>query len=206
MEQTPLFVITISRQLGSGGAYVGQQLAKKLNLFYADREIIRQAAKELSVLEEALESSEEKLGSFWKSVLRSYTFGMADVYVPPKENIPTSRELFEVESQIIRSIAQKSPAVIIGRCGSHILREHPNHISIFLHSDRMFRKNRIQECYPVSKETAEKMIDQSDRERALYHRTFTGVEWTDATRYDIALNTGKTGFDKSVEVILKYIL
>ncbi len=205
MNKTPCVAVTISRQLGAGGVYVGQQLAKKLDFIYADREIIREAAKKLSVLEEALESREEKIGSFWKSFLHPYTAGMADAYVPPKENIPTSRELFEAETQIIKRIARESSAIIIGRCGSHILREHPNHVSIFLHADRMFRKIRIAEFYSISEEAAEKMIVRNDKERALYHRTFTGGHWTDATRYDMTLDTGKIGYDGSVEVILQYL-
>jgi CMP/dCMP kinase len=205
MKQTSPFVITISRQLGSGGAYVGQRLAKKLNLFYADREIIRQAANKLSVLEEALESRDEKLGSFWKSFLQSYTFGTRDVYIPSKINVPTSRELFKTETEIIRHIAKECSAVIIGRSGSYVLREFPNHVSIFLHSDMAFRRSRIQKHYDVSEEVAEKMIAKSDKERALYHRTFTGKEWADARRYDISIDTSKIGLDKSIELILKYV-
>jgi len=204
MNQALPFVVTISRQLGAGGVYVGQQLANKLNLFYADHEIIRQAANQLSVLEEALESREEKLSSFWKSFLQLLTFGTPDVYIPPKVNIPTSRELFEAETEVIKRIAKESSAVIIGRSGSYVLRDHPNHISIFLHGDLNFRRSRIQKLYHVSEEAAEKMIARSDKERALYHRTFTGKEWTDATRYHISLDTSKISFDKSVELILKY--
>jgi len=205
MNKKEHFVVTISRQLGAGGVYVGQQLAKKLNVFYADREIIREAAKKLSVLEDAVESREEKIGSFWKSFLRPYAAGMADAYVPPKVSIPTTRELFEAETQVIKRIAGESSAIIIGRCGSYILRDHPHRISIFLHADKAFRKKRLAEFYKVSEDTAEKMIARSDKERSLYHRTFTGTDWTDVTRYDLALDTGKIGFDQSVDIIMEYI-
>jgi len=205
MKQTSPLVITISRQLGSGGAYVGQQLAKKMNILYADREIIRQAAQKLSVQEEAVARHDEKLSSFWKSFLRSYAFGTPDVYVPPKNNAPTSRELFEAETDAIRRIARECSAVIIGRSGSYVLRDHPNHVSIFLHGDTASRKSRVQKMYQVSEDAAEKMIDQSDKERALYHHTFTGREWTDARRYHLAIDTGRIDLDKSVELILKYM-
>jgi CMP/dCMP kinase len=205
MKQTSPLIITISRQLGSGGAYIGQQLAKKLNILYADREIIRQTADKLSVLEETVESRDEKLSSFWKSFLRSYAFGTPDVYVPPKNNTPTSRELFEAETETIKRIARECSAVIIGRSGSYVLRDHPNRISLFIHGDIASRRRRIQELYHVSEEAAGKMIDQSDKERALYHLTFTGKEWTDARRYHMTIDTGKLGLDKSVELILKYM-
>jgi CMP/dCMP kinase len=204
MKNTSPFVITISRQLGAGGAYIGQQLAKNLNVFYADREIISQAAQQLSVLKEDLESRDEKILSFWQSFIRSYAT-TPDTYVPPQIMPPSDRQLFKIESEIIARIAKEHSAVIIGRCGSYILREHPNHISIFLHADMIFRKGRIQNLYNVSEEVAEKMIVQNDKERALYHHTFTGKEWTDARRYDVSIDTSKIGVDKSVEVILKYL-
>lgn len=204
MKNTSPLAMTISRQLGCGGAYVGQQLAKKLNVFYADREIIHQAAKRFSVLEEDLNSRDEKKLSFWQAFIRSYAVA-PDTYVQPKMMPPSDRELFKAESEIIARIAKERSAVIIGRCGAYILREHPNHVSLFLHGGMTFRKNRIQKLYAVSEDVAGKMIVQSDKERALYHHTLTGQEWTDAGRYDLSLDTGKTGVDQSVELILKYL-
>ncbi len=204
MENTSPMIITISRQLGSGGAYVGQELAKKLNISYADREIIDQAARHFSVLGEDLKSRDEKKLSFWQSFMRSLAVA-PDAYVKPQALPPSDRALFETESEIITRIAGERSAVIIGRCGSHILRRHPHHISLFLHADIPYRQNRLQRLYAVSPETALKMITRSDRERALYHRTITGQEWTDASRYDLAVDTGKTGADRCVEFILKYL-
>lgn len=204
MKNTSPLAITISRQLGCGGAYVGQQLAKNLNIFYADREIIGQAARELSVLKEDLESRDEKTLSFWQSLIRSFA-RTPDVYVPPQTIDPTDQELFKAESEIIKRIARERSAVIIGRCGSYVLREHRNHIGIFLHSDITFRKDRIKNLYNVSEEDAEKMIARSDEERAQYNHKFTGGEWTDARQYDISINTGKTGVDNTVKLILKYL-
>lgn len=196
--------VTISRQLGSGGAYVGQQLAKKMNAFYADREIISRAAKQLSVLEEDLESRDEKTLSFWQSFLQFSAFA-PDVYIPPQMIAPTDHELFKAEAEIIEHIAKERSSVIIGRCGFHILRKYPSHVSIFLHGDIAFRKGRIQKLYNVSAEVAGKMITQSDKERALYCNTFTGKEWTDARQYDISIDTSKIDIDKSVELILNYL-
>jgi len=205
MKESSPFIITISRQLGSGGAYIGQQLAKKLNIFYADREIIIQAAKQFSVLEEDLESSDEKKGSFWQSIIQSYGFGTLDAFVPPQITLPTDSILFKAESEIITHIARERSAVIIGRCGSHILRDLPNHVSIFLHADLPFRRWRIQQVYKLSEKEATQKVIQSDKERSLYYHAFTGKEREDTTQYDISLNTGKIGLDKSVEIIMQYL-
>jgi len=204
MEQTN-FVITISRQLGCGGASIGKQIANNLNIFFADREIISKAAKQLATLEENLESREEKMLSFWHSFKKTtQTHG---VYMAPVSPILefTDDELFAVESDVIRRIASEGPAVLIGRCGFHVLRQYPNHISIFMHADREFRNNRIQQSYNLSHDEAEKMIERSDKERSAYCRTYTGKEWTDARNYDISMDTSKLGIDKTVEFILNYL-
>jgi CMP/dCMP kinase len=204
MKQIMPFSVTISRQLGCGGAFVGQQLANKLNFFYADREIIRKAAKRLSVLENDLESRDEKIPSFWESFYQVTTFS-PEINLIPASVTSTSRELFEAEAEVIRHIANQRSAVIIGRCGFHLLHEHPNHISVFLHADMAFRNNRIQNVYEVSKETADKMIVKSDKKRAAYCKTFTGKEWTDARNYDISVDTGKTGVDNTIDIILNFV-
>lgn len=204
MNQSKPFVITISRQFGSGGAFIGQQLAKKLNIYYADHEIISKAAEQFSVSEGDLNSRDEKLQSFWDNFKHVQAMNL-DIYLPPKAIIPTTHQLFEVESEIIRHIANERSAVIIGRCGFHILREHSNLISIFLLSDIAFRSKRIQELYNVSKQTAMEMVVQNDKERARYIETFTGKKWTDARLFDLSVDTSKIGIDKSVELILNYI-
>jgi CMP/dCMP kinase len=203
MKLNSPFVITINRQLGSGGAFVGQQLAEKLGIFYADREIIDQAAKKLSVLVEDLQSHEERIGSFWQKYMRSYAAGSPEVYLPPQIIIPTDHELFITESDIIKHIARENSAVIIGRCGCHVLRDHPNRLSLYLHSDRAFRIERVKSIYNVTEAEAAKMITRSDKNRAQYFKTFTGKEWTDARQYDLAIDTGKMGLNNVVGLLIK---
>jgi CMP/dCMP kinase len=198
------FVITISRQIGSGGAYVGQQLAKKLNIVYADREIIRKAADQLFVLEADLTLRDEKVSSFWESFLQFNALAQ-DVYTPPRIIPPTDLELYRSEAEVIKQIADKQPAVIIGRCGSHILRDYPNHIRIFLHAAVPFRNERLHKLYNLNHEEADRMIAQSDKERALYCKKFTGKDWSDANEYDISIDTSKIGVDRTVELILDYL-
>lgn len=204
MRQTTPLAITISRQLGSGGAYIGQQIAKKLDIYYADREILGRAAKQLAVLEEELVERDEKLLSFWKSFLHINGYS-SEIHIPPKMNFPFDREIFETEADVIKHIAKERSAVIIGRCGFHILREHPNRISLFFHADIPFRRKRVQELYNISEKAALEMIAQTDKERADYIDTFTGKKWTDAKEYDLTLDTGKIGLDKSVALILNYL-
>jgi CMP/dCMP kinase len=208
MKENSKIVITISRQLGSGGAYIGQQLAKQLNISYWDREIIRLAAKKLSVLDDELESRDERMRSFWESFFHFSGYNGPDMYIPPNIFDPTDKELFKAEAEVIKRIATDHSAVIIGRCGSHILQGYPNHTSIFLHADLEFRKERIENLYNVDNvviTASSKKIAKSDSERSRYHHTLTGKEWTDARQYDLSIDTSKIGVDNSVQLILHYL-
>jgi cytidylate kinase len=204
MKQTTPFVITISRQLGSGGAYIGQLLARKLNIYYADREILSQAAKQLAVVEAELESRDEKLLSFWSSLFHINGFA-SDFHLPPQMNFPFDGEIFAAEADVIKRIAEERSAVIIGRCGFHILRDYTPHVSVFLHASIPFRCKRVQELYQLSEKAALEMIARTDKARADYIDTFTGKKWTDASQFDLTLNTGKIGIDKSADLILNYL-
>jgi cytidylate kinase len=206
MTPSKSFSITISRQLGAGGAFVGQQLASRLNIFFADRDIVRYAANRLSTFEENLESREERLLSFWHSLLK--TLPQKDVLTVPAVASAleyTDQELFDTKAEIIKKIVHEKSAVILGRCGHYILRDEPNHISVFLHADQEFRINRIQKLYNLQNDEATKMVEKSDKERAAYCKTFTHKEWMNATNYDLSIDTSKFSLEQTVELILQYI-
>jgi Cytidylate kinase len=198
-------VITISRQLGSGGAYLGQQLAEQLGMLYLDREIVIQAAKKLSVLEEELEPRDERRTSFWQSVLQLSAYNPTDMYTPPEIYRPSDQELYKAESTVIQKVAQENSAVIIGRCGSYLLREHPRHLSVFLHADPAFRQQRAEELYKLAAPEAKKLIEKTDRERARYFQTITGRDWNDIRLYHLAIDTSVIGLEQAKEVILECV-
>ena len=151
MIQTQPLVLTISRQLGSGAAFIGQQLAERLGILYLDREILHQAALQLEITEETLQSYDERLTPLWQSLLKPFTYGVPEtMYTPPPLNLPTDHDLFEVESKILSQVARTQSAVIIGRGGVHVLRNHPRHCSIFLHAPNTFRLQRIKDIYQLS--------------------------------------------------------
>ncbi|MPL99447.1 Cytidylate kinase [bioreactor metagenome] len=198
----PNLVITISRQFGAGGAFIGQQIAKRLNIHYADREIIRKAAEKLSVREEDLEHRDEKTQPFWETMLMSTGYA-PEFYIPINiKYAPTDAEMYAAETSIIRKIAEKGNAVIIGRGGFHILKDRPACLRVFLFAGMDSRIQRVMNDYKLSKKDAEDTIHEKDKDRARYIQAFTGTDWTDATNYDLTLDTGKLGVDKTVEAIL----
>jgi cytidylate kinase len=202
MKEPLPFVITISRQMGSGGAYLGKRLASRLNVLYLDREIVSQAAKELKTPVESLESRDEKLTPLWRSLLESYAYITPTPYVPPPLHMPTDRELYSTESNIITRIAQQHSAVIVGRGGYYVLRQHPRCLSILLHADITFRQKRVQELYHVSAEEALKLIKSVDKKREHYLRALTGQNCMDARHYHLSIDTSLVGIEAAEEIIL----
>ena len=203
MTEAVPYVITISRQLGSGGAYLGQRIAYRVNALYLDHEIVRQAAQELKIPEEHVVLRDEKVTSRWQSILRSFVDSTSWSYAPPPLDTLNDKDLYKVESDIITRIANQSSAVIVGRGGYYVLRNHPRLLSIFLQADTGFRQQRVQELYHVSAPEALKLISSIDKDRASYLRAFTGQDWQDARQYHLSLDTGVLGLDKAEEIILK---
>lgn len=201
-EQIP-FVITISRQLGSGGTYLGQRVATRLGIHYADREIVRQAAVMLNVSEEAVEPMDERTTPIWQSLLRTFDKGRPELsYVPPANLPPHDDEFHLAESSVITQIAENCSAVIVGRGGYHLLRYNPRHLAVFLYADEDYRLKRIQEIYNVSAERAEQLMDTSDQNRKHYLHNITGGDWTDARQYHLSLDTSMLGFALAETIIV----
>jgi cytidylate kinase len=203
MTKTSPCVITISRQLGSGGAYLGQRLAQCLKFSYLDHEILHQAAEELKIPVEHLAVRDEKVTSNWQSVLQSFAYANSWTYAPPSLDILNDKDLYNVESDIITRITNQCSAVIVGRGGHYVLRNHPRCLNIFLHADIKFRQQRVEQVYNVSGQKALKLMNSVDQERARYLKALTGLDWLDARQYHLSLDTGVLGLEKSEAIILE---
>jgi cytidylate kinase len=200
-------LITISRQMGSGGSYIGRRLSERLGIRYVDRDVLRSASEYLGQDEEQIESREERASGFLSDLLRGFIQGSPEAaYVPPPLRPVYDRELFEAEALVIRRIADAWDSVIVGRGGFHVLKERPGLISVFLHAPEQFRLKRIMQVYDISDPSeAADLIRDSDRKRKRFIKAFAGVEWTDARCYRLCINTAFAGFDAAEEMILKLV-
>ncbi|MCE5215423.1 MFS transporter [bacterium] len=197
-------VLTISRQLGSGGALIGRELARRLGISCFDREILHRAALQLDASEDLLEDQDERIRTVWESVLQSLAAGNPEsLYFPPPLNIPTDGALRQVEAAVIAHIARTQSAIVVGRGGIHTLQTHPRHISVFLHAPTGFRQHRVQELYHVSAREAQERLECSDRDRARYHASLSGRDWGDARQYDLCLDVASLGVAVAVEMLLR---
>jgi cytidylate kinase len=197
--------ITISRQLGCGGSYIGQLIAKRLGIKYVDREVLRLAAKEFGCDEEDVAARQERVASFWERVFSGLSFWTPDgPYTPPPLRNFSDRELFDKQTEILKRIAARHDCVVIGWAGVFVLPRHHGSFSVFCHAPEPFRVRRTMEVYKArTKEEARAMIEESDDMRTRYFAEMTGHDWTEARNYNLAVDTSIMPLEQTAELIIE---
>ena len=205
MNKEEKFVITISRQFGTGGHEIGAELARRLGVKLLDKQILNEVARKFCTVEEAVENIEARNPLWRDDFTQFYRSYMAGAEYNGQEHDQTSRRLFEAQAESIRRIASEESCVIVGRCGFYIFRDHPNALKIFVHADDACRKRRIATKYDSSEADAAAMIVDDDASREIYTMTFTGSDWQDARNYDVTLNVSKFGVNGAVDFLMNCI-
>ena len=197
--------ITISRQLGSGGSYVGQLIARKLNLKYVDREVLQLAAKEFGCDERTVAARAERVSSFWEKILSGLTFGTPEsAYTPPPLPNFSDRELFEKLGELLKRIAEKTDCVVVGLAGAYVLPRHPGMFSIFCHAPVSFRIKRVMKLYKAeTKEDALAMIEESDEMRKRYIEAMTECDWVCAENYHASVDTSLLPLNDTADMLIE---
>ena len=193
------FVITISREFGSGGHEIGKYIAKELGIAFIDKELIDLTAQKTGYTKEYIQENEQKLTNSLLYDLYEQNFTYVNDELPPKD------ALFLVQSKIIRDICSKESCVIVGRCANFILKDHPNCINIFIHANEEYRKDKINKEYGVKPPFTSTDLKQSDEQRANYCMHFTKKDWRDVSNYHITLDSSLYGSEHSAKKIIKLI-
>jgi cytidylate kinase len=195
--------ITITRELGSGGAYIAMQVARRLGYAYMDHQILYEAAKELGCHEGELENRDERLQSFWDKLIAVFALGAPEgIYIPPPRWISDER-LIETEKHLLHELASKGPCVIVGRGAFYLLRGQAILFKVFIHAPASSRLRRVLAQYDLKEErVAVEMIDRRDQERGRYIRFCTGLDRFDARNYNMAIDTGTIDFTSASEMIV----
>lgn len=191
-------IITIGRQYGSGGKEIGEKLAKKLDIAFYDKELLTIAAQKSGFSEEVISEFDEAPTS--SLVYNLYMNSLSG------DMMPLNQKLAFAQFDAIRQVADEGSCIIVGRCADYVLRERKDCISVFIHSDMEFRKNRIINEYKIPAEFAEKTGLKQDKKRANYYNFYTHNKWGDVTNYDLAINSSVLGIDKTVEAIYQFAL
>ncbi len=186
-------VITISREYGSGGRYIGKLVADKLGIHFYDKELIHKVAKETGLAEEYIESNEQK---------RALADNFNNGYYAGMNN---ADELYVQEANVIKKMAQKESCVIIGRCADFILKDKKYVTKVLIYSDMEGKIKRAITYYGMNKEKAEKEIKRIDKLRANHYKHYTDQEWNDHSNYDLCINSDALGVEKSAELICDFV-
>ncbi|MFG6319617.1 MAG: MATE family efflux transporter [Clostridia bacterium] len=186
-------VITISRQYGSGGRYVGRLIADKLGIKLYDKDFIIKLAEETGLSEEYIEKNEQK-----RDTLAALNNGYYN-------GLDNSDELFVKEAELIKEVADKESCVIIGRCADFILKDKENVIKVFIYGTMENRIKRATEIYGFNKDKAQKEIKRIDKLRANHYKFYTNREWDDYSNYDLTINSDYLGVEKSAELICEVV-
>lgn len=198
------YVISIGRQLGSGGKEIAEKLGKKLNITVYDKKLLEMAAKESGLDTTVFEKADEKESdSFFGSVM-ALRNSIADA-ISSYGSCMQSDKLFEIQSEAMRKIANEESCITIGRCAEYVLREHPNLISIFVTADMPNRIRRIMKNNNLNEEKAKEFIAKADKERKAYHDYYATTIWGDSKSYDLCINSSRLGIDETVEYIYEYV-
>lgn len=186
-------IITISREFGSGGRYIGKLLAEKLGISFYDKDIILKTAEETGLSKKFIEQQGEhsplKNMFAYAFVGRDSTGASMDDYV------------FNAQRKIILDLAEKEDCVIVGRCADVILKDVEGCVNVFIHGERQEKIERIKKLYEKSDEEAVKLMKEMDKKRAINYKYNTDKEWGRAKNYTMCLNSSALGYEKCVDMI-----
>lgn len=204
------FVITINRELGSGGRTVGRKLAEKLGVEYYDKALIQALQEKYQLTAEQIEQLKGREQGWWADFKRTLTGPTnEDTFFVTKmgseSEILETEEVFRTETEILKTIAKAESCVIAGRSGFYVFRDHPNHLSILIQASMLSRVARVAQKQNMSREEARMTIEKIDRMRENYVNKYARTSRYDTRNYDLVLNMDEIKEDDAVNIILNYI-
>ena len=190
-------IITISREFGSGGRFIGEEVAKKLGIAYYDKNIINEIAEKSGLSPEYIQENAElspKRGLF------AYAFAGRDITGKSVEDM-----VYEAQRKVILELAEKEPCVIIGRNADYILKDRDDVLNVFIHGGTPEKIQRITRLYNVEEQKAVKMMVDIDKRRMVNYNFYTNQKWGKADNYTLCLNSSQLGYDRCEKIIMECI-
>lgn len=184
-------VITLTREYGSGGRYIGKLVAQKLGIKLYDKEFIIEVAEKTGLSEQYIKENEQKRNAL--DILNNGYYS----------DLSSSDELFVKESQLIKEVSDREPCIIVGRCADQILKDNKNVLKVFIYSDMKNKIDRAVKYYGMDKKKAEKEIIRIDKLRENHYKYYTDKKWKDFSNYDICINSDKVGVEKAADLIVE---
>ena len=188
-------IITISREFGSGGRFIGEEVAKKLGIAYYDKNIINEIAEKSGLSPEYIQENAELSP---KKGLFAYALAGRDITGKSVEDM-----VYEAQRQVILELADKEPCVIIGRNADYILKDRDDVLNVFIHGDAPEKTQRIRQIYHVSEKDAVKMMADTDKRRMANYNFYTNQKWGKASNYTLCLNSSQLGYDRCAYFMIR---
>ncbi len=199
-ERMDKYIITISREFGSGGRHVGEKLAERLGIAFYDKSIIQMAAAKSGLSYEFIEKNEEHATN--SLLYNIYTAAsMPSIETAAYFDTPVNDKAYLAQTEVIRELSGEN-CVIVGRSADYILRDDPSIIKVFVRSNFEDRVDRAVKEYDITSTRAEDKVRKIDKSRANYYRYYTGQRWGIVDNYDLVVNSSFTGVDGAVSVIM----
>lgn len=212
MNTNEQFIISINRELGSGGRTIGRKLAEKLGVPFYDKALIEALQQKYNLTVDEIENLKGRSHSWWADFKRAFSIGYAmsnsidyEQSVVDEPDVLTTDNMYKAELEILRGIASSESCVMAGRTAFFVFRNHPNHLNIFIQASMEHRAQRVMEKKGISREQALKTIEKVDRMRENYVKKYTGTSRYDTRNYDLVFNMDGKTEDEIVEQILMFI-
>lgn len=210
MNKNEKFLITINRELGSGGRTVGRILAQKLGVPFYDKVLIKALEEKYNLSTEEIERLKSRNRSWWSDFKRVLTVGedaanSQEYYVGADADLLTTEALFKAEKEILMGIAEEESCVIAGRSAFFILSAHPNHLSILIQASIEHRIERLMKKQNLSWQEALKIINKVDQMREEYVKNYAQTSRYDTRNYDLVINMDGKTEEQVADLILSYI-
>ena len=214
MNKNEKFVITLNRELGSGGRTIGRLIAERLGVPFYDKALINALEEKYGLTPDEIERMKGRSHSWWADFKRAMNIGAelnAKQYINYQidaEKLPdalSTDEIFATEQEVLRGIAADESCVIAGRCGFYVFREHPNHLSILIQASMESRVARVASKRNITPEKARDIIEHVDKMRENYVNKYTGTSRYDTRNYDLVLRVDGKTEEELADIIMQFI-
>ena len=206
MNKNEKFVITVNREVGTGGRTVGRKLAEKLCVKYCDKAIVDGLTQKFGLNIQRIEEIKAQKKSWWNDINNYYNTLVNSTSQPMEAEVKLDNaSMFETEKHILQEIATQTSCVIAGRTGFMIFREWPNHLNIFIQASMEHRVQRVMRRQNVSEKEAREIIAKLGASRETYIKKYEDTSRYDTRNYQLVISMDDLSEDDAVDVIMAYI-
>ncbi len=193
--EAPLHVITIAREVGSGGYEIGKILGERLHMPVYNKDMLELAAEEFDLPAEVIEQKEQRM-------IYNFFRNLADEnYAPLTGEESNASKLKKIQREVVRKMAAKEPCIIIGRLASYYLEHQPGCFHVFIHGEKSYRIRHFQEESHMTPEAAQAELEHRDLERKRHYKFYTGMNYGEYQNYNLSIDSSVYGSEQVADII-----